>query len=154
MIRDWQKLNVLWLCIPFSIRAKQLYIYTEEPGRLRSIGLQRVGHGWSDLAAYIISISPSLSLSLSLYIYIYIYIYIKSVLEGLKKQPISKRSIFLSILSPKALGTYSKEKGYPGSPGGSGLIFYRNWNCFFFHYQNLLFWSHFVIGKPQLSCHS
>ena len=46
--------------------------WTEEPGGLQSIGSQRVGHGWSDLAhthaqPYTISFSPCLAPSSSLY---------------------------------------------------------------------------------------
>ena len=38
-------------------------LWTEEPGRLQSIGLQRIGHNWNDLACtHSLSRHPSLSL--------------------------------------------------------------------------------------------
>ena len=42
--------------------------WTEKPGRLQSMGLHRVGHDWSDLAAYIY-------IYLYLYLSIYLYVY-------------------------------------------------------------------------------
>ena len=51
---------------------------TGEPGGRPSMGLHRVGHDWSDLAAAAanINIYPYIYLYLSIYIYVHIYIYL------------------------------------------------------------------------------
>ena len=45
---DWEELLVKGMATHSSILAWKIP-WTEEPGRLQSMGLQRIGHDWSDL---------------------------------------------------------------------------------------------------------